>query len=207
MAGRNNGAGGEMASQVELKSFSVGPMDNNVYILIDTDTRASILFDAPVNANRILAALEGTNLQYILFTHADGDHVEALQDVKQATAAPVGIDAREAFRLPLEPDLEIHDGDVFHFGNSQVRAISTPGHSPGGVSFLADGILIAGDTLFPGGPGNTQRPDGDFKEIIENIRSKLFTLPDDTKVYPGHGKPTTIGAERPHLPEWIQRGS
>jgi glyoxylase-like metal-dependent hydrolase (beta-lactamase superfamily II) len=88
-----------------------------------------------------------------------------------------------------------------------VRAISTPGHSPGGVSFLTDGILIAGDTLFPGGPGNTQRPDGNFRAIIENIESKLFTLPDDTVVYPGHGKPTTIGTERPHLQEWIQRGS
>jgi glyoxylase-like metal-dependent hydrolase (beta-lactamase superfamily II) len=196
-----------MASHVELKSFSVGPMDNNVYILVDADTRESILFDAPVDGDRILAALEGTNLQFILFTHADGDHIEALQDVKEATAAPVGIDPREASRLPLEPDFEIHDGDVFRFGNSQVRAISTPGHSPGGTSFLTDGILIAGDTLFPGGPGSTQRPDGDFKEIIENIQSKLFTLPDDTKVYPGHGKPTTIGAERPHIQEWIQRGS
>jgi glyoxylase-like metal-dependent hydrolase (beta-lactamase superfamily II) len=196
-----------MASQVELKTFSVGPMDNNVYILVDAETRDSILFDAPVDSNRILDALEGTNLQYILFTHADGDHVEALQDVKEATSVPVGIDAREAPRLPLEPDFEIHDGDVFRFGSSEVRAISTPGHSPGGVSFLTDGILIAGDTLFPGGPGNTQRPDGDFRAIIENIRSKLFTLPDDTRVYPGHGKPTTIGAERPHLQEWIQRGS
>src|SRR5947209_8612998 len=159
-----------MASQVELKSFSVGPMDNNVYILVDTETRDSILFDAPVDGNQIVKALEGTNLQYILFTHADGDHVEALQHVKEATSAPVGIDAREAPRLPLQPDFEIHDGDVFRFGNSEVRAISTPGHSPGGVSFLTDGILIAGDTLFPGGPGNTQRPDGDFRAIIENIQ-------------------------------------
>src|SRR5947209_7999486 len=159
-----------MTSQVELKSFSVGPMDNNVYILIDSETRDSILFDAPVDAERILEALAGTNLQYILFTHADADHVEALQEVKEVTSAPVGIDVREADRLPLEPDFEIHDGDVFRFGNSEVRALSTPGHSPGGISFLTDGILIAGDTLFPGGPGNTQRPDGNFRAIIENIQ-------------------------------------
>lgn len=195
-----------MASQVELKSFSVGDMDNNVYILVDRATRESILFDAPVDASRILAALDGTDLQYILFTHADGDHLGALQDVKAATSAPVGIDAREAARLPIEPDFEIHDGDVFSFGGSQVRAISTPGHSPGGVSFYTDGILIAGDTLFPGGPGNTQRPDGDFETIIRNIEARLFALPDETAVYPGHGKPTTIGAERPHLQEWKQRG-
>lgn len=195
-----------MTSQVELKTFSIGSMDNNVYILVDRETRESILFDAPVDAQRILAELEGTNLQYILFTHADGDHVEALQEVKLATAAPVGIDPREAPRLPLEPDFEIHDGDTFRFGGSEVRAICTPGHSPGGVSFLTEGILIAGDTLFPGGPGNTQRPDGNFDAIIESIQSRLLTLPDDTIVYPGHGKPTTIGAERPHLQEWIQRG-
>lgn len=196
-----------MASQVELKTFSVGPMDNNVYILIDQETRDSVLFDAPVDSDRILAALDGTNLKYILFTHADGDHVEALQAVKQATSAPVGIDPNEAGRLPLKPDFEIHDGEVFRFGNSEVRAMATPGHSPGGMTFYTEGMLIAGDTLFPGGPGNTQRPDGDFQAIIDNIQSKLFALPDNTKVYPGHGKPTTIGAERPHLQTWIQRGS
>ena len=165
-----------MASQVELKSFSVGPMDNNVYILVDPETRASILFDAPVDAEQILAQLEGTNLQYILFTHADGDHVEALQEVKAATSAPVGIDPREAARLPLEPDFEIHDGDVFRFGNSEVRAISTPGHSPGGVSFLADDILIAGDTLFPGRTGKHAAPRREFsgnhrEHQVETIRA------------------------------------
>ena len=195
-----------MAPQVELKTFSVGPMDNNVYILVDPETRESILFDAPVDGARILSAVEGTNLQYILFTHADGDHVEALSEVKEATGAPIGIDPREASRLPLPPDIEVHDGDVFRFGNSQVRAIATPGHSPGGTSYYTDGILIAGDTLFPGGPGNTKRPDGNFENIVENIRMKLFALPDDTIVYPGHGTSTTIGAERPHLQEWIQRG-
>jgi glyoxylase-like metal-dependent hydrolase (beta-lactamase superfamily II) len=82
----------------------------------------------------------------------------------------------------------------------------TPGHSPGGTSFITGDILIAGDTLFPGGPGNTKRPDGSFDTIIESVQSKLFLLPDETRVYPGHGKPTSIGTERPHLQEWIDRG-
>lgn len=195
-----------MASDIELKHFSVGAMDNNVYILVDPETKESVLFDAPTDAPRILQALEGTTLKYILMTHCDRDHVEALAEVRAATGAPVGVDPREAPRLPGKPDFEIRDGDTFNFGRHQLRAISTPGHSEGGMSFVVDDILIAGDTLFPGGPGNTQGPDGDFGTIIDNIRTKLFALPDATRVFPGHGKSTSIGAERPHLEEWVQRG-
>ncbi|GAC1506574.1 MAG: MBL fold metallo-hydrolase [Chloroflexota bacterium] len=195
-----------MASDIELKHFSVGTMDNNVYILVDPTTQESVLFDAPTDADRILEALHGTTLKYILMTHCDRDHVEALREIKTATGAPVGVDPREAARLPIPADFEVHEGDTYRFGHHELRAISTPGHSEGGMSFVVDDILIAGDTLFPGGPGNTQRPDGDFSQIIENISRKLFTLPDHTKVFPGHGKPTTIGDERPHLQEWIDRG-
>lgn len=195
-----------MSSEVEFKSFSVGSMDNNVYIMIDPETRESVLFDAPTDAERILRELEGTSLKYILMTHADGDHIQALAKVRSATRAPVGIHPNEADRLPNPPDFELADGQTYRFGNTELRAMFTPGHSPGGMSFVTGDILIAGDTLFPGGPGNTQRPDGDFQQIIASIRDKLFTLPDDTKVYPGHGKPTTIGAEKPHLQEWTDRG-
>jgi glyoxylase-like metal-dependent hydrolase (beta-lactamase superfamily II) len=195
-----------VASELEFKSFSVGDWDNNVYIMIDPDTNESVLFDAPTDADRILRELQGTQLRYVLFTHADGDHVQALRAVKEATKAPVGIHPAEASRLPTPPDFHLSDGQTIEFGSRQLRAYHTPGHSPGGMSFVIDSILIAGDTLFPGGPGNTKRPDGNFEQIIESIRSKLFTLPDDTRVYPGHGKPTTIGAERPHLDEWIERG-
>jgi glyoxylase-like metal-dependent hydrolase (beta-lactamase superfamily II) len=191
---------------VELKQFSVGDWDNNVYILVDRATGASALFDAPTDAPRILEALDGTNPTYILMTHADGDHVGALDEVRQATAAPVGAHPAEAGRMPSPPDFELHDGQVLPLGNSEIRVMETPGHSPGGVGFLVGDILIAGDTLFPGGPGNTKRPDGSFDTIIASIRDKFFTLPDETRVYPGHGASTTIGAERPHLDEWIERG-
>lgn len=190
----------------ELKHFSVGPMDNNVYILADPATGDSVLFDAPAEAPAILDALRGTTLRAILMTHADRDHWQALQEVRDATGAPVGIHPYEADRLPFSPDFEIQGGDDLTFGSIQLRALHTPGHSPGGMSFVNGDKLIAGDTLFPGGPGNTKRPDGDFNEIIQSIRDKLFALPDDTRVYPGHGSSTTIGAERPHLEEWIQRG-
>jgi glyoxylase-like metal-dependent hydrolase (beta-lactamase superfamily II) len=195
-----------MTSEIELKSFSVGSFDNNVYILVDPSSRESILFDAPTDGKRILSALEGTTPKFILMTHADGDHIQALQDIRQATGAPVGIHPSEANRLPAPPDFELKDGQIVRFGNRELTAMHTPGHSPGGMSFLVDDILIAGDTLFPGGPGNTNRADGNFRQIIESIRGKLFPLSDETRVYPGHGKATTIGAERPHLDEWIERG-
>ncbi len=196
-----------MSADVELKSFSVGSMDNNVYILIDPSTRASVLFDAPTNAARILGELEGTSCKYILMTHADRDHIEALQEVKAATGAAVGAHPDAAGHLPIAADFALHDGQVISFGQQQLRVLYTPGHAPGHMSFVIGDMVFDGDTLFPGGPGNTERPDGDFGTIIESIRSKLFTLPDETTVYPGHGKPTTIGAERPHLQEWIDRGS
>ena|SRR5579884_1728624 len=195
-----------VSDSVELKQFSVGDWDNNVYILVDRATGASVLFDAPTDALQILEALQGTGLKYILMTHADGDHVGALDEIRAATGAPVGAHAREADRMPSPPDFQLHDGDEISFGSSTLKVIETPGHSPGGVSFLIDDILIAGDTLFPGGPGNTKRPDGSFDAIINSLQTKLFVLPDETKVYPGHGGSTTIGAERPHLQEWINRG-
>lgn len=195
-----------MSDGVELKRFSVGSFDNNVYILVNPATRESVLFDAPTDSPRILRELEGTTLKAILMTHTDADHVQALNEIVDATGAPVGVHALDADRLPRKPDFAIEDGEELEFAGIRIKAFHTPGHSPGGVSFVTDGILIAGDTLFPGGPGNTKRPDGDFDQIIDSVRTKLFTLPDDTAVYPGHGKPTTIGAEKPHLQEWIDRG-
>jgi glyoxylase-like metal-dependent hydrolase (beta-lactamase superfamily II) len=191
----------------ELKHFSVGPMDNNVYILVDTVTNDSLLFDAPFEAEKILEALEGTNLQAILMTHTDRDHVQALEQVRSATRAPVGVHPADASGLPAPADFELHDGDTLRYGNMEIKVLHTPGHTPGGVGFVIGNILISGDTLFPGGPGNTAREGGNFPQIIDGIRSKYFTLPDETQVYPGHGKSTTIGAEKPHLQEWIDRGS
>src|SRR4051812_39655035 len=107
-------------ADVELKSFSVGSMDNNVYILVDPDTRESVLFDAPTDAQRILQALEGTTPKYILMTHADADHVQALQEVRQATGAPVGINPAEADRLPAPQDFDISDGQIFKIGDKEI---------------------------------------------------------------------------------------
>jgi glyoxylase-like metal-dependent hydrolase (beta-lactamase superfamily II) len=195
-----------MSDGIELKHFSVGSFDNNVYIMVNPATGSSVLFDAPTDAPRILSELQGTALKAILMTHTDPDHVEALNEIVQTTGAPVGVNPLDAPRLPRKPDFEIQDGQDLAFDGIHLKALHTPGHTAGSLCFLTGDTLIAGDTLFPGGPGNTQRPGGDFEQIIDGIRSKLFVLRDDTKVYPGHGKSTTIGAERPHLQEWIDRG-
>ena len=108
--------------------------------------------------------------------------------------------------LASPPDFTIAEGDEFEFGGHKIVAMHTPGHTPGGTCFLIGRHLFSGDTLFPGGPGNTKSAMGDFPQIIESIRTRLFTLPEDTLVYPGHGLDTTIGTEKPHLQEWIDRG-
>lgn len=193
---------------VDLKQFSVGKFNNNVYILVDSETKDSVLFDAPFEAARILEALQGTNLRAILMTHTDMDHVQVLDEVRSATGARVGVHPQDAGNLPGRPDFELRDGETLHLGSIELKVIHTPGHTPGSVCFLTDSTLIAGDTLFPGGPGSKsgQLSKAEFDQLIDSIRQKLFTLPDHTNVYPGHGSSTTIGSERPHLQEWIDRG-
>jgi glyoxylase-like metal-dependent hydrolase (beta-lactamase superfamily II) len=193
-------------SEIELRQANVGNYDNNVYVLVDPETRESIVIDTPAEPDVIEKLTQGTKVRYIVFTHGDADHLQAFTEMDARLRAPVLIHAADASRLQRRPDRLIDDGDVIEFGRSSVRVVHTPGHTPGSIGLIGDGILISGDTLFPGGPGNTKRPEGDFDAIINGIRDKYFVLPDDTKVYPGHGKSTTIGAEKPHLQEWIDRG-
>jgi glyoxylase-like metal-dependent hydrolase (beta-lactamase superfamily II) len=130
--------------------------------------------------------------------------VQALAELKERLGVPVYAHPGEDYPVPI--DRELHDGDAIGFGNREAKVLFTPGHTPGGVCLLVGKHLISGDTLFPGGPGNTWEDPEKFAQIIEAIGSKLFTLPDDTAVYPGHGDDTTIGTEKPHLQEWIDRG-
>jgi glyoxylase-like metal-dependent hydrolase (beta-lactamase superfamily II) len=188
-----------------LTHLSVGSMDNNVYVLISPSTNESIIVDAANEAHRILGAVQGTTVRYILQTHGHADHVQALADVKHATQAPIAVHPADAEMLPIAPDVLLGDGDQIVLGPHQIQVLHTPGHTPGGVCFLVGPYLISGDTLFPGGPGNTRSALGNFPQIIESVK-RLFSLPPTLQVLPGHGAPTTIGAEKPHLDEWIQRG-
>jgi len=194
------------ADGVQIHKLVVGPHQNNVYVLTCTGTGESVLIDAANEPARLVDLAVEAGVRQVLTTHGHWDHVQAVEAIRSARI-PVGVGAADVAMMPAH-DFTIDDGQVFAVGDLRLRAIHTPGHTPGGVSFVLEGhpVLFSGDTLFPGGPGATSLPGGDFETVIASIRDRLFDLPDDTLVLPGHGDDTTIGAERPHLQEWIDRG-
>lgn len=187
-----------------VRKIEVGTMENNVYVLECPETHRAFIVDGCFEADRILAAAEGTDVIGILQTHGHFDHVQALSELKQRLKVPVHAHPGDEYPVPI--DIELVDGAVLELGNRELRVLHTPGHTPGGVCFLSGMHLVSGDTLFPGGPGNTWNDKVAFEQIIESIKTKLFVLPDETRVYPGHGADTSIGDEKPHLEEWVARG-
>lgn len=185
-------------------------VDNNVWILGD-DTQC-VVFDAPHVSAPILDAIGDRTLLAILCTHAHDDHITAVGELRAATGASAYLhpDDRVLWDrvYDVAPDRELADGETLPVGDVEVQVLHTPGHAPGACCFYvpALGVLFSGDTLFNGGPGATGRSFSDFPTIIESVSGRLFALPDDTVVLTGHGDATTIGDERPHLQEWIDRG-
>lgn len=180
---------------LQIDRLKLGPFDNNSYVISCRRTADSVLVDAPAEASEILKRLKGTNPRYILITHNHMDHLGALSEVTSRLQIPVGVHALDATNFPSPPQILLSDGDVVSFGNIQLNVLHTPGHTPGSLCFLAGQYLISGDTLFPGGPGKTRSP-ADLKQIIESITSKIFVLPDDTQIYPGHGEATILNKEK-----------
>ncbi|MFF4093582.1 MBL fold metallo-hydrolase [Streptomyces sp. NPDC001834] len=186
-------------------------VDNNVWIVGD-DTEA-IVIDAAHDADAIETALNGRALRAIVCTHAHNDHIDAAPALAAATGAPILLHPDD---LPLwkrthpdrDPDGELTDGQELRIAGTTLTVLHTPGHAPGAVCLYAPGLgtVFTGDTLFQGGPGATGRSFSDFPTIIESIRERLLTLPPETTVRTGHGDSTAIGAEAPHLDEWIARG-
>jgi glyoxylase-like metal-dependent hydrolase (beta-lactamase superfamily II) len=193
-------------AQVQITKVVVGPMVNNVYVVRCTDSGSSVLIDAADEPEVLLALCGELNVGDVLTTHGHRDHIQAVPAVREA-GHRVGVGPADAGMLPAH-DFEIADGDVIEVGRLRLHAIHTPGHTPGSTCFTIEGspVLFSGDTLFPGGPGNTRGNAVNFATIIRSIQQRLFTLPDDTVVLPGHGGGTTVGTERPHLQEWIDRG-
>ena len=180
---------------IQIERLSLGPFGTNSYLLICQKTGASVIVDAPGDAEKVLKRLEGTHPKYILMTHNHMDHVDALAALKSALNVPLAAHEDDAGGLPVKPEQFLNDGDTISFGEIQLKVLHTPGHTPGSLCFLTDSYLISGDTIFPGGPGKTWSTD-DFKKIVESLTNKIFTLPDETHVYPGHGDATVLKKEK-----------
>ncbi|MCA1645764.1 MAG: MBL fold metallo-hydrolase [Chloroflexi bacterium] len=185
---------------------NLGPLENNIFIVSDDGSGEAYILDGGYEPEQIAEAASGLNVRAILVTHGHRDHHENVGTLKNLVKAPVAIGIDDSNMLSVEADSLIVDQQSLSFGPHALRAIHTPGHTPGSTCFLIGKHLFTGDTLFPGGPGNTQKDPVRFERIITSIRDRLFSLPDGTNVYPGHGRDTTIGQERPHLEEWIARG-
>jgi glyoxylase-like metal-dependent hydrolase (beta-lactamase superfamily II) len=193
-------------SGVRIDKLIVGPFENNVFVVRCTGTGEAVIIDAANEHELLLEVSRATGVRRVLTTHGHWDHIQAVTALRDA-GIDVGIAEADAAMLPAY-DFLIPDDDVLAVGDLRLHTILNPGHTPGSTSFLLEGhpVLFTGDTLFPGGPGNTQSPEGDFPLIIESIDRRLFTLDPDLLVFPGHGLDTTLGNERPHLQEWVDRG-
>jgi glyoxylase-like metal-dependent hydrolase (beta-lactamase superfamily II) len=177
----------------------LGPYANNAYVIVDEATKRAVFVDAPIGSADAIAAADGTDVQMIIITHRHGDHWAEVDAVKDALKAPVWC--HEGDREPYKAKVfdTLGDGDEVPFGESRLRVIHTPGHTPGSICLFletADGLaLISGDTLFPGGPGRSDNPAA-LREMVGSIASRLLTLPDETRVLPGHGDDTTIAVSK-----------
>jgi len=186
-------------------------VDNNVWLV--GDDQEVLVIDAAHDHEPILQAIRGRRVVAIVATHGHNDHINAGAALADATGAPILMhpDDAELWRHVYPDrrwDRDLHEGDVLRAGGHELRVLHTPGHTPGGVCLhdAASAVLFSADTLFKGGPGATGRSFSDFPTIIDSIRTKLLALPPETVVHTGHGDDTTIGAEAPHLDEWIARG-
>jgi glyoxylase-like metal-dependent hydrolase (beta-lactamase superfamily II) len=193
---------------------SVGPMDNNAYLITCSETGESLLIDAANDAETLIGLIRehAPKLALIVTSHQHWDHWQALAAVAAATGAPTAVNPIDAGPLPVKPDRLLSHGDTVNIGKLSFDVIHLRGHTPGSIALALSGPaagdatqLFTGDCLFPGGVGKTWKP-GDFGQLFEDVTSRVFDVyGDSTVIYPGHGDDTTLGAERPHLTEWRER--
>ena len=194
-------------ARAEVHRFVVGPVENNVYVVRCTRTGEATLLDAANEHDRLLRVATRLGVTSVLETHGHWDHIGAVEQVREA-GIDVWVRTEDAAMLPSYDHL-LDDDTVHQVGDLRLRTVHTPGHTPGSICFALEGssMLFTGDTLFPGGPGNTSFEGGDFGTIIESIDHRIFArFGPDTLVLPGHGDATTVGSEAPHLAEWVDRG-
>jgi glyoxylase-like metal-dependent hydrolase (beta-lactamase superfamily II) len=195
-----------------ITKLAVGPMDNNAYLLVDRATGDGLLIDAANEGDRLLSLVGDIPLGTVVTTHRHGDHWQALPAVVSATGARTVAHELDAPGLPVPVRQTVGHGDTVMVGSSTLSVVHLRGHTPGSIALAyADpdsGMthLFTGDSLFPGGPGRTTSPE-DFASLMDDLEARVFgVFGDDTWFYPGHGKDSTLGAERPSVPEWRSRG-
>ncbi|GAA0408936.1 MBL fold metallo-hydrolase [Streptomyces luteireticuli] len=195
-----------------ISKVAVGPMDNNAYLLRCRATDEQLLIDAAAEPHTLLSLIGDSGIASVVTTHRHGDHWGALAEVVAATGARTYAGRYDAEGIPVPTDVPVDDGDTITVGRVRLTARHLVGHTPGSIALVYDdphghAHVFTGDCLFPGGVGNTHRDPEAFASLLGDVETKLFgQLPDETWVYPGHGADTTLGAERPHLAEWRERG-
>ena len=194
---------------IRIERLTLGSWETNTYIVVCQKTGDSLVVDAPAKASEIIASLQGTIPRYILLTHDHYDHTGVLVSLRSRLKVPLAAHTADSLTLKTPPEILLKDGDIISLGNLEVKALHVPGHTPGSLCFRIGKYLLAGDTIFPGGPGKTWSPD-EFRQILKSITEKIFLLPDDTVIFPGHGDSTTVKkskeeyaafASRPHSPD------
>jgi hydroxyacylglutathione hydrolase len=177
--------------EIRLERMELGPYGTNTYLVVCRKTGESLVVDAPGGASEIIESLKSTQPQYILLTHDHLDHIGVLDSLRSQLNIPLATHLKNSPQLKTPPEIVLNDGGRISLGKLMIEVLHTPGHTPGSLCFKMGKILIAGDTLFPGGPGRTNSP-GDFQQILASITEKIFRLPDDTVLFPGHGPETTV---------------
>jgi len=180
---------------IRVEKLELGPFGTNAYIVTCRKTQESALIDAPAEAKVIIDKLKNTTPKYILLTHNHMDHIGALDQLRTELKIPLAAHNSDTRNLTSPPEILLKDGDTVWLGELKFTVLHTPGHTPGSLCFRVGRYLISGDSIFPGGPGKTSSPD-DFRQIIKSITEKIFVLPDDTPIYPGHGDSTVLKKEK-----------
>jgi glyoxylase-like metal-dependent hydrolase (beta-lactamase superfamily II) len=193
---------------IKIERYELGSWATNSYVITCQKTGKCVLVDVPPGALTLIKELKGRKPEYILLTHSHIDHITGLKAFKDRVDVPVAVNAADESWLPAPPEIHLNDGDAVTVGDLKFKVLHTPGHTAGSLCYLYGKHLISGDTIFPGGPGKTWNK-AEFAQIVQSLTEKIFTLPDETIVYPGHGATTVlkkekeeyfIFASRPHDP-------
>jgi glyoxylase-like metal-dependent hydrolase (beta-lactamase superfamily II) len=182
-------------NNIRIEKMTLGPYETNAYTVVCRQTGESLAVDAPAGASEIIKNLHGTKPRYILLTHDHYDHTGVIVSLRSRLKVPLATHPASSYQLKTPPEILLKDGDTLVLGKLKVGVLFTPGHTPGSLCFKIGKYLFAGDTIFPGGPGHTATP-ADFAQILESITGKIFKLPGNTLILPGHGDSTTVKKSR-----------